>query len=61
MRPWTAALGPARTDQQVAELRADVSKHFGVGSFTCDDCPSRRTCEWAFDVYNTDGDCLAEK
>lgn len=29
--------------------------------FTCDTCPSNDTCEWAFDGYNTNGDCLAEK
>ena len=28
---------------------------------TCDNCPSKNTCEWAYDGYNTDGDCLAEK
>ena len=30
-------------------------------TFTCKDCPARFTCEWAFDPYNTEGDCLAEK
>jgi len=29
--------------------------------FTCDGCPSRFECEWVYDLYNTDGDCLAEK
>lgn len=29
--------------------------------FTCDDCPLRYTCEFVFDTYNMDGDCLAEK
>lgn len=28
---------------------------------TCDKCPSRRECEYVYDPYNTDGDCLAEK
>ena len=28
---------------------------------TCDDCPHRFTCEFAGDLYNMDGDCLAEK
>ncbi len=28
---------------------------------TCDDCPLRFTCEFAADLYNTNGDCLAEK
>jgi len=29
--------------------------------FTCDDCAAALTCEYAFDDYNTQGDCLAEK
>ena len=29
--------------------------------FTCDACPSNGRCEWAFDPYNLNGDCLAEK
>lgn len=29
--------------------------------FECDDCPDANKCEWAFDPYNTDGDCLATK
>ena len=28
---------------------------------TCEDCLSNGECEFAFDPYNTDGDCLAEK
>lgn len=29
--------------------------------WSCDDCPHVDDCEWAFDPYNTQGDCLAEK
>lgn len=29
--------------------------------FTCDSCPTAPTCRLAFDGYNTNGDCLAEK
>ncbi|MGN6103518.1 MAG: hypothetical protein ACTHU0_00195 [Kofleriaceae bacterium] len=32
-----------------------------VVPLTCDDCPHTATCPWAFDAYNTNGDCLAEK
>ena len=28
---------------------------------TCKDCGSKRDCEYAWDEYNTHGDCLAEK
>lgn len=27
--------------------------------FTCDDCPRGAYCAYAFDSYNTAGDCLA--
>jgi len=32
-----------------------------ITEFTCDDCDSRFTCCYVFDIYNTDGDCLAMK
>jgi hypothetical protein len=32
-----------------------------IQDFTCYDCPLYRTCDLAFDPYNTNGDCLAEK
>jgi hypothetical protein len=28
---------------------------------TCFRCPDSGTCKYAFDPYNTDGDCLADK
>jgi len=30
-------------------------------TITCDTCPNRTKCRWAYDPYNTDGDCLALK
>lgn len=29
--------------------------------FTCAHCGEVETCEFAFDLYNTSGDCLMEK
>lgn len=29
--------------------------------FTCADCPLVKKCVFAYDPYNTDGDCIAEK
>lgn len=52
---------PRRTDKELAITRAEVVLRFGVKEFTCDDCPERWSCLLAFDPYNTDGDCLAEK
>ena len=28
---------------------------------TCDYCEHRETCEYAYDLYNTDGDCIVIK
>lgn len=51
--PWTT--------EELAGMRWRASSEFDVHAFTCDDCPARHKCELAFDPYNTDGDCLAEK
>lgn len=32
-----------------------------IKRFTCFNCDSSPTCEFAYDLYNTDGDCLALK
>lgn len=56
----------SRTKEQIAELEAERTKGYterfkSVPKFTCSDCPLTPTCYFAFDWYNTDGDCLAEK
>jgi hypothetical protein len=65
MGAWAALLGTERTDEEVAALRASkvefFSEHFDLTEFSCDRCAAVKTCEFAFDPYNTDGDCLAEK
>lgn len=58
---WTAALGERRTDRQLIDRRKAAVEAFDIAKFTCDDCRDRWTCDWSFDPYNTDGDCLAEK
>ena len=32
-----------------------------IDDCTCNDCSDKETCIYAFDLYNTNGDCLAEK
>lgn len=34
---------------------------FRLGFFTCDNCAAVEGCFAAFDLYNTNGDCLMEK
>ena len=42
-------------------VRLYAREGISISTFTCDDCAARFKCKMAFDVYNTDGDCLAEK
>lgn len=58
---WVAFLGRERSPEELAEARRCSSAWFDIDKFTCDDCRAQKTCDWAFDPYNTDGDCLAEK
>lgn len=49
---------------QTDALRHCVSEKFEgevLTVFTCCDCPVVKECEYAYDLYNTDGDCLALK
>lgn len=54
-------------EQSLDNLRVksleNAREYFGdkIVKFTCDDCESRYTCCYVFDLYNTDGDCLANK
>lgn len=32
-----------------------------VEDFSCYECPDSEKCPFAYDAYNTNGDCLAEK
>lgn len=39
----------------------DYSGYLPRDLFTCSVCNQAETCDLAWDAYNTDGDCLAEK
>jgi hypothetical protein len=43
----------------VSALRTALEAH-GI-TITCENCPQADRCDYAFDGYNTNGDCLAEK
>ena len=32
-----------------------------IKNFTCNDCSQVMECKFAFDLYNTNDDCIAEK
>lgn len=40
---------------------AEYFRQIDMKSFTCSTCSEQRWCAFAFDMYNTDGDCLAAK
>lgn len=61
MGHWASLLGDEQSDELIAKKKEFARANFDITEFTCDDCPANRTCDWSFDSYNTDGDCLAEK
>ncbi len=52
-------------EQKVAEAQKQwydaVGEVLHRDRITCTNCPDNDVCEFAFDGYNTDGDCLADK
>lgn len=58
-------LRPPLTDKEAAGLRAlclpEIEAQGYTKGFTCDGCDGNRHCAYAFDPYNTAGDCLASK
>lgn len=38
-----------------------LNHYLWVKGFTCSNCTGSVQCPYAFDPYNTDGDCLADK
>ncbi len=57
---------PPRSDDELKKLENEsiqYLKQYGVDNpiFTCSTCNDKRTCYFAFDGYNIDGDCLALK
>ena len=62
------------TDTQLAQMRFHAGVEYALYSsfpggltelhrpqFTCDDCTELHHCPYVFDLYNTNGDCIAEK
>lgn len=56
-------LHPRTTEQLEQDRAVQVADNGGEpeGGFTCDNCGAAPRCKLAFDWYNTNGDCLAEK
>jgi hypothetical protein len=63
-KPWL--LETPRTEEELKNLRdhqlarAEEYK-LPITAFTCDTCETRFICYLAFDLYNTDDDCLLMK
>lgn len=53
-RAWATRV---REEDRMFLLAAGVRQE----DMTCTACWAVRDCEWAFDSYNTDGDCIADK
>lgn len=48
-------------EKRAKALSEDLAIELGITEFTCDGCGCRETCEYAYDLYNTNGDCLGMK
>lgn len=42
-------------------VEAFEERGYDIDACTCNDCPDKDSCNCAFDLYNTQGDCLASK
>lgn len=52
------------TAEESTRYALEVIQEFFPGQnirLTCQDCLDNDNCDYAFDPYNTDGDCLAIK
>jgi hypothetical protein len=51
---------PALSDEFIE--RMNQFEHYHSGAIcTCNECPKEMGCKYSWDLYNKDGDCLAEK
>lgn len=48
-------------DTKESMREAFEKRGYDIDKCTCNDCPDKDHCEFAFDLYNTQGDCLAMK
>jgi hypothetical protein len=47
-------------NEQYKEVYGEEYKH-KLEDFSCNECGAKDHCIYAWDLYNTNGDCLAEK
>ena len=51
----------AFTPELIQSLEKDGMRVPAKEEMTCTTCPSAKDCDLAWDLYNTDGDCLMDK
>ena len=60
--PLSKELPQLTIAQKVATFTEEArANSLTFGAITCEKCPHDPTCQFAWDLYNTDGDCLASK
>lgn len=52
--PWWLKVSPLTPEQEMMD-------RLGKTVFTCHKCCDKNSCRFAFDAYNTNGDCLMAK
>jgi hypothetical protein len=50
-----------RTIKECVECAIEGGSAQKIEDFTCYNCGAWKSCPFAFDFYNTHGDCLGEK
>jgi hypothetical protein len=49
-------------EEKELQAKKDFDKHgYDFDACPCPTCPDKTTCAYAYDLYNTNGDCLASK
>lgn len=59
-KPWQEMTPAEKREDAMTYIRRELRPE-GEVIFGCDDCGAVEGCEFAFDPYNIDSDCLAEK
>jgi hypothetical protein len=54
-------LAPGVPEEEMTDEEYAARYEVGKQDTTCWNCSDNGTCPWAWDPYNTDGDCLADK
>jgi len=59
--PLTDTQCEAYLQSLLTDYEHDYGSKLKPSDITCSDCSERKACPFAYDMYNTRGDCLASR